>query len=604
MAKMIPTDSYFDPASGEREMFEALKQLSDDYYVFHSYRLVQLIPDKGLNENEIDFLVFNPNYGCLFIECKNSRIERLENGSWNYIRFDNGVEKRIPMKDPFNQAFTGQHNLFNKLRDTYPEYRDIINKCKFMVGVWLPKYTKDELNLLNLGPNITKEVILTREALLYPNETKKQIQYLMERMNKVHLVCKYEEELIIDSSPGYKHALSHSDAMFFYNKVLCPTFRTVINIKKNFEETYIELLEEQYVILDFLSHQRTAAISGASGTGKTLVALERARRLSDKGEKVLFLCYNRNLMDWLEYNYKKDLKNVDFLTLDAYGCKTLSVPLNKLSYHDLNDFVIEQMFNKSFPYKHIIVDEGQDFGKELINDSHILDIFAEYGEGEYDNEDTSFFIFYDKNQLVNSKQLPSYLQNVDSKLTLYKNCRNTKNIANTAYSLLEMKPILYDRCWIGEVPCFYSFDGEDEFVSRLDKLLDDLAKKDSSERVIITCAESLSKSIIGTKIIEEKGNKAYIYKNSSGKRTKVYTCPTFKGLETDNVILIDVSNSIFDKDNKTFYVSATRAKKELYIFIDRNKLQVEKILNSRFKESFPSSNKIKQLTLAMHGILK
>lgn len=604
MAKMIPTDSYFDPASGEKDMFEALKKLSDDYYVFHSYRLVQLIPDKGLNENEIDFLIFNPNYGCLFIECKNSRIERLENGTWNYVKFDNGIEKRIPMKDPFNQAFTGQHNLFNKLRDTYPEHRDIINKCKFMVGVWLPKYTKSELESLDLGANITKEVILTREALLYPEETRKQIQFLMERMNKVHLVCKYEEELIIDSSPGYKHSLSHSDAMLFYNKVLCPTFRTVINIKRNFEETYIELLEEQYVILDFLSHQRTAAISGASGTGKTLVAIERARRLSDKGEKILFLCYNRNLMDWLEFNYKKELKNVDFFTLDAFGCKTLSVPLNKLSYHDLNNFIIEQMFGKEFPYKHIIVDEGQDFGKEMINDSQILDLFSEYGEGEYGDDDTSFFIFYDKNQMVNSKRLPSYLQNVDSKLTLYKNCRNTINIANTAYSLLDIKPILYDKCWIGETPCFYSYDDSEEFINRLDKLIDELAKKDFSERVIITCAESLSKSILANKLIEEKGNKTHIYKNSSGKRTKVYTCPTFKGLETDNVILIDVNNSIFEEENKSFYVGATRAKKELYIFINKKELKIENILNTRFKESFPSPNKVKQLTLAMHGILK
>ena len=60
MAIMIPSEGgYFDPASKEKEMFDALSTLPDDYFVFHSYRLVNLIPDKGLNENEIDFLVFN-----------------------------------------------------------------------------------------------------------------------------------------------------------------------------------------------------------------------------------------------------------------------------------------------------------------------------------------------------------------------------------------------------------------------------------------------------------------------------------------------------------------------------------------------------------------
>lgn len=604
MAKMIPTDGYFEPSSGEREMFEALKKLPDEYYVFHSYRLVQLIPDKGINENEIDFLVFNPDYGCLFIECKNSRVERTADGGWNYVKIENGFEKRIHMKDPFNQAFTGQHNLFNKLRDSHPEYKDIINKCKFMVAVWLPKYTKQEIENLNLGPNITKELIITREALLYPKETEKQIFFLMERMNKVHLVCKYEEELLIDSSPGYKHSLSHSDAMLFYNKVLCPTFRTVINIKRNYEETYVELLEEQYVILDFLTHQRTAAISGASGTGKTLVALERARRLSDKGQKVLFLCYNRNLMEWLDFNYKNNLTNVDFYTLDAFGCKTLSTSLEQLSYYDLKELLYEKMFEKTFEYKHIIVDEGQDFGKEMIDDSQLLDLFADYGGGYFEDSDTSFFIFYDKHQLVNSKQLPSYLQNVDSKLTLYKNCRNTKNIANTAYSLLEVKPILHDKAWIGNMPSFYSYNSNEEFFSRLDKLIDELSKSDSSERVIITCAESFSDSIIKERLIEQKGNKTYIYKTPSGKQTKVYTCPKFKGLETENVILIDINNDVFETENKSFYVAATRAKKDLYIFINNLNLDLENILDSRFKESFPSKDKTRQLTLAMHGILK
>ena len=90
MAIMIPTDGYFEPKSGEKDMFEALQKLPNDYYVFHSYRLVQLIPDKGLNENEIDFLIFNPNYGCLFIECR--MLEFLE------MKTDNGSMLKMRME--------------------------------------------------------------------------------------------------------------------------------------------------------------------------------------------------------------------------------------------------------------------------------------------------------------------------------------------------------------------------------------------------------------------------------------------------------------------------------------------------------------------------
>ena len=37
MAKMIPSEGgYFDPSSKEKEMFDALSKLPNDYYVFHS----------------------------------------------------------------------------------------------------------------------------------------------------------------------------------------------------------------------------------------------------------------------------------------------------------------------------------------------------------------------------------------------------------------------------------------------------------------------------------------------------------------------------------------------------------------------------------------
>lgn len=600
MAVMIPTDSYFDPKSGEKEMFLALKQLPNDYYVFHSYRLVQLIPDKGLNENEIDFLVFNPNYGCLFIECKNSKVERDELGNWYYVRNENGNIKRIHMKDPFNQAFTGQHNLFNKLRETYPEYKDKINDCKFMVGVWLPQYFKYEIDNIDFGPNVTKELIITREALLHKEDTIKQISFLMERMNKVHLVCKYEEELIIENSPSYKHQLSYKDAMTLYSRVLCPTFKAIINSKKDYEQTYIELLEEQSVILDFLTHQRTAAICGASGTGKTLVAVERARRLSNSGERVLFLCYNRNLKDWLEKVYSRDLKNVDFSTLDGLKyklCKNVNA-----SYYDLNEVLMNLMSENNFDYKHIIVDEGQDFGKYEIDEAKILELFFEFGNGLTNERDTSFFIFYDKHQLVNSKKLPEYLQSVDSKLTLYKNCRNTKNIANTAYTLINVKPVLYDKAWDGDTSKFILYSDKEELEKRLNNLLETLSGESSNERVIISCSDRIENSSL-SQYIEEDSNRNY-YLKLNKKKIRIYTCPTFKGLESDDVIIIDVSNKTFEKDNKTFYVAATRAKKRLFVFLDKNEIDFEQIINDRFKDSFSIPNKSKMLVAEMKGVIQ
>lgn len=607
MAHMIPSEGgYFDPKSKEKEMFDALTQLSDDYFVFHSYRLVSLIPDKGLNENEIDFLVFNPNYGCLFIECKNRILRRNDNGQWQFLDRSKGLDEWKDMTDPFDQAFSGQHNLFNKLLEMYPQYKKKINQCKFIVAVWLPRYRKEEIDEATFGANVTKEIIMTREALLYPEETRKQVLSLMERMNKVHLICKYEEELVIESGPGYQHALSPADAMDLFKNVLCPTFRTIVNVKKDYEDTYLELLEEQAVVLNFLAHQRTAAISGAAGTGKTLVAVQRAIKLNKEGERVLFLCYNRNLAVDLARN-TKELKNVSFYTLDSLACKKCNTIWDKVSYYDLKDVLETEILEGTFEYQHIIVDEGQDFGRRNPEDSDIrsaiLELLSDYGSGSYGHEGTSFFIFYDKNQLVNSKALPVYLQNVDSKLTLYRNCRNTKNIAKTAYELLSVAPTLHERAWVGDLTSFIFYSGKDEQIKRLDNVIDSLAKGASSERVIISCSDSLQYSALQEKIQTEPDGRNYSYR-SNGKRTRLFTCSTFKGLEADDVIISDISDKSFEIGNYDFYVAASRAKKRLFVLIDTEKVHLTKILAERFPSSFPRPSKAQQLALAMHGVAK
>lgn len=581
MAHMIPSDGgLFSKNSKEKEMFEALKHLSDDYYIFHSFKLIKLIPDKGLLEHEIDFLIFNPKYGCLFLEAKN-RTLRKENNQWEF--FDRDKDRWEKMEDPFIQAFSAQHNLFNKFREVYKtEYDlyDIIKRCKFAVGIWLPKYTQREIeqDVIKLGPTASKELILTKDELFSEEKLIKKIDFLMARMNRIHLKCTYEEEII--DAAGYAHKLSYGESMRFLDEVLNPSFKTIVNIDKDRNKRFIELLEEQSIVLDFLKYQKKVAISGGSGTGKTLIAVERARRLSKNNSKVLFLCYNKNLAEWLDTMYSKELKNVDFFTLDGYACKVLKTSYEKINYHDLYSVVFNEMTNNTFEYEHIIIDEGQDFGRLKIDAADILELFSSY-TNFCPNNNASFYIFYDENQLVNSDKIPKYLNNVDSKITLYKNCRNTKNIAKTAYALLDKKIEIHPHAYDGELTKIIYYKDELDLSLKLDKLLDKLKNKINYEKVIISCGGSLSRSELSSKIVEEKYKKPY-YK-SNNLKTKIYTSATFKGLESDCVILVDVVNSVFDDDNKSFYVAASRAKKELFVFIKESELNYSEILDKHFE---------------------
>ena len=103
MATMRPDKPHhFDPASQEGLMFEALKKLPDDYYVFHSFRITA-VTENTFYESETDFIVFNRKYGVICMEAK-SGIVKYESGYWYYA-------SGVPMHNggPFNQASSNKY---------------------------------------------------------------------------------------------------------------------------------------------------------------------------------------------------------------------------------------------------------------------------------------------------------------------------------------------------------------------------------------------------------------------------------------------------------------------------------------------------------------
>src|SRR5262249_29885647 len=64
-------------------------------------------------------------------------------------------------------------------------------------------------------------------------------------------------------------------------------------------------LDQRATLLGLLENERVL-VEGTAGSGKTLLALEFALTLADRGERVLFLCYNRHLCAWLQEQAKHD----------------------------------------------------------------------------------------------------------------------------------------------------------------------------------------------------------------------------------------------------------------------------------------------------------
>ena len=551
MALMIPNlPRDYEPVSLEGEMFTALSCLPDDYYVIHSFKNV-FVKDNVLHEGETDFIVFNPNYGIICVEAKAGRV-KYQDGYWMYAS-----DRIMKHGGPYNQAAQNKWDLLTKIQMS--SLKDLQYRCKLLHAVWFPSISERELNTIRFPSEADRNITMTMEALENP---------------KSYLEAIFQIQL----ESGIKTNLSNNDSKRLIREILCPTFDIFPSSSFDVELkniTFNRLLEEQKALINYLVEQKSAVINGAAGTGKTMIAVEKATRHAIDGDKVLFLCYNVFLKDHLKKKYNNN--NIDYMTLDGFACNICKT--QKADYDRACNKVIDMYLTKTFPYKHVIVDEGQDFGKEEIEATNLLQVIHDTVVDNDDIEGT-FYIFYDKLQLIQSSSIPNYIVDADCKLTLYKNCRNTENIALTSLKPITARmPKLYEGSVKG-IPATICFcDDADSVVKRISNTIEEFRNNGLTDIVILTCSTE-EKSVLGPHVTEGKY-----------KKKLFTTCRKFKGLEADAIILIDVDEETFEEENVLrYYVGASRAKIRLEIISMMDDDACKKVL----QEAMHYTKKIKK----------
>lgn len=526
MAIMIPEKPRnFDPASQEGLIFDALASLSEDYYVFHSFRITDT--REGIfHESETDFVILNRTKGVICLEAKAGQV-RYENGCWLY-------GSGIPMHNggPFNQASANKYKLMRYISDSNMAF--VLEKCKFFHAVWFPSVSNDRLRSMTLPSEGDKTLVLTKEALSDPEE-------FIDRVYALELPSRVQTNL------------SEFECKRLVREIFCPQFNVFpsasfeADLKKI---VFHRLLDEQAGILDFLDEQLTAAVNGAAGTGKTMIAVEKARRHAAFGEKVLFLCFNTQLKDYLENNYAREF--VSYYTIAGFACKICNTA--RPDYKELKSKLEDYYISGSFPYKHVIIDEGQDFGSEAIEETDIIqlihDIIVDTDQGG------TFYVFYDRLQLIQAREMPKFISDLDCRLTLYRNCRNTENIAVTSLRpITERKPRVFDGAVKGAPAKLHFCDSVQSEHERIDVIIDELAADGYRDIVILTCKTEAT-SVLSNSVNGGRYRNKYLFT----------TCRKFKGLEADVVVLVDVDKTTFEQDNVLlFYVGTSRARIKLEI---------------------------------------
>lgn len=561
MAIMIPSRCLdFIPSSKENLIFESLSKLPDDYYVlysFHLYDTTHRFYNLGGRpfdysagfENETDFIIFVPNEKIIIIEAKASNKIMYSSADHTWYEDD-----RIMRHDgPFKQASQNRHWISEAMKNAgFEEWSKRFNAFSFST-VWFVGIDQGRLKNMTLPPDVgSLNQIFTKEILDDPLSAIKKIE--------------------VPSSNSKQKPFDKREIEYLLNKFFAPplNFSPSSNFLKDSREQAIKrFTKKQSLVLLFLEEQKFAAISGRAGTGKTFIAYRKAEMQAEKNRKVLFLCYNKLLAKYLFGKNKNN--NIEIKTVSQFACDYLHT--RKAMFQELCKNLDSLSNLDDFPYDDIIVDEAQDFGREDIEvDKSCANVLSTLKE-IIELKEGCFYLFYDKDQLVNNKNAPSILKDPDCKITLYKNCRNTKAIAESSVASIESNPQKSKGNSIigalpGEKPVAY-FVSKEKTQEVVDKIIDSLSLFSNDDIVILTPYEqtsSLSKYV---------KNDKYFH---NGKEYRFYSCRRFKGLEASAVILIDVKANTFNDGDKNFYVGTSRAKFNLFVVFNVNQEEAKTII--------------------------
>ena len=544
MAKFYPTMTKgFHGSDGEKLVYESLRQaLNDSYTVFHSFSW--LGSDKQhRSEGEADFVILHPAFGILAIEVKAGGIAH-RGGNWIQINRHTGEEKII---DPLGQAAESQHHIVNLLRQRLPNLspRPIVGRAAWFTSIVLGKR-------IPLPPSANPDLLLDETNLDNPEEALKKV-YLFWKGNlnvgKSELSPSQFRQVIEALMPEFN---------------IAPAISSII--RENREE-YVRMTSNQAAILKFLGEQPTAAIHGPAGTGKTLLAVEKARMLSSAGKKVLYLCFNEFLLDSL----RKAFPNEEYITF--HNVRTLAIEM--LGREDIPIQEIVGTFEKyldteyddsHWPYPNIIVDEAQDLDDSLLEH---LAFLMEIGDGV-------FYTFYDRNQAIMKKVPSKWIdENADCRLVLYRNCRNTSEIAKLISGLVPVKEESYVNDIHGNKPQSFIYKSDKELQAIAANFVKDMLRNGLKIEDIVI----LSVHRTETNPLHEIKALASTPLSERREPGKVWftSIRKFKGLEAQAVLIVDLRYSELDNElvRRIFYVGCSRASAYLQVAICKNTEEIK-----------------------------
>ena len=334
---------------------------------------------------------------------------------------------------------------------------------------------------------------------------------------------------------------------------LRPLLSTEIEAER---QEMLRLTEEQFRLLDFLGRNRRVAISGCAGSGKTTLAVEKARRLAEQGFRVLLTCFNVNLAEFLrgDETLPRHLDIVSFHKLASDLCRRARLSYSGPADDRYFDEVLPEQLMRAVDqlgpqYEAIIVDEGQDF-----RDNWWLPLQCLL----HDPDHGCLYIFFDDNQNLYhaAHRLPLEL----APFPLTRNCRNTQQIHHSVMRFYRSDRTPETQGPVGRPVELYAYHEEQELKRLLRQVLHHLVVEEglSTTDVVVLTPKSRERSCLWRLGMLGNFRLTDQWTAASGE-VLCSTVHSFKGLESPVVILAEIEPHAAQDLESILYVGYSRA---------------------------------------------